>query len=119
MAETTNIAQIAEKISQSLFREFFWDQSGPMNFNWPCEKTDTHKLSTHPTDAVFCYEEPYARTRRYFQCDLKSYSKGSISKSAIAGAALSLAKQVACAEVSEVWQEQYIVSAMNAPPFLF
>lgn len=114
MAETANIAQIAEKISQNLFKEFFWDQSGPMNFNWPCEKTETHSLSTHPSDAVFYYEEPYARTRRYFQCDLKSYSKGSISKTAIAGAALSLAKQVACAEVSDVWQDQYIVKGKTS-----
>jgi len=114
MAETANIAQIAEKISQSLFKEFLWDQSGPMNFNWPCEKTEAHNLSTHPTDAVFYYEDPYARARRYFQCDLKSYAKGSISKSAVSGAALSLAKQVACAEVSDVWQDQYIVKGKTS-----
>lgn len=114
MAETTNIAQIAEKISQNIFREFMWEQVGPMDFNWPCEKKETHNLATHPTDAVFFYEDPYARARRYFQCDLKSYSKSSISKSAVSGAALSLAKQVACADVSDVWQDKYLVKGKTS-----
>lgn len=108
MAETVNIAQMAEKLSDELFAEFFWKKIGPTNQNWPCEDKEHHKVETHPSDVVFFYDEPYSQARTYVNCDLKSYAKGSISAPAVRGALESLAKQVACAERSDEWRKLYV-----------
>lgn len=108
MAETANIAAIAERLSGELFTEFFWQRTGPTNENWACEKPEHHKVDTHPSDVVFYYDEPYAKQRTYVNCDLKSYAMSSITTSALRGAVESLAKQVACAEISEEWRAKYI-----------
>ena len=108
MAETANIAAIAEKLSAELFGEFFWQRTGPMNENWACERQEHHKVKTHPSDVVFYYDEPYAKQRTFVNCDLKSYARSSITTPALRGAVESLAKQVACAEISEEWRAKYI-----------
>lgn len=108
MAETIHIAQMAEKLSDELFAEFFWGKVGATNQNWPCEEKEQHKTDTHPSDVVFFYDEPYSQVRTYINCDLKSYAKNSITSAAIRGALESLAKQVACAEKSESWRKLYI-----------
>jgi hypothetical protein len=108
MAETTNIAKIAEKLSSEVFSEFFWRRIGPMNINWPCEKKTAHKAESHPTDAVFYYDEPYSKTRTYINCDLKSYAKATIKASSVLNAVEGLARSVACAEVSATWRDYYI-----------
>lgn len=113
MAETANIAAIAERVSAELFAEFFWKRTGPMNENWACEKPEQHNVKTHPSDVVFYYDEPYTRQRTYVNCDLKSYAKSSITTTAIRGAVESLAKQVACAEVSDEWRAKYIHDAVT------
>ena len=107
MAETENIARMAELLSQELFGEFLWSRSGPMNQNWACERAETHKVDTHPTDLVFYYDEPYSTKRTYIQTDLKSYARGSITSGSIRSAIKSLAKQVSCAEISENWRNLY------------
>ena len=107
MGETVHISEIAEKLSDQLFSEFFWQKVGPTNQNWPCENSSTHGTTTHPADVVFFYDEPYSTVRTYVHCDLKSYAKGSIKSSAIKKAAESLAKQISCAEISEEWQKRY------------
>lgn len=108
MAETANIAAMAERLSNELFAEFFWSITGPMNKNWDCEKKELHKVATHPSDVVFYYDDPYSRNRVYINCDLKSYARSSITFSAVKGALESLSKQVSCAEVSDEWRELYI-----------
>lgn len=108
MGETANIAAIAEKLSAELFAEFFWQRTGPMNESWTCEKQEHHKVKTHPSDVVFYYDEPYAKQRTYVNCDLKSYATSSITTPALRGAVESLAKQVACAEISQEWRAKYI-----------
>jgi hypothetical protein len=108
MAETANIAAIAEKLSGELFAEFFWKRTGPMNENWGCEKSEHHNVKTHPSDVVFYYDEPYAKQRTYINCDLKSYATSSITPHKLKGAVESLAKQVACAEISAEWRAKYI-----------
>ncbi|MEK6418268.1 hypothetical protein C7399_12075 [Paraburkholderia tropica] len=108
MAETANIAAMAERLSNELFAEFFWSITGPMNSNWACEKKEQHKVTTHPSDVVFYYDDPYSRSRVYVNCDLKSYAKSSITFSALKGALESLSKQVSCAEVSDEWRQLYI-----------
>lgn len=113
MGETANIAAMAEKLSGELFAEFFWKRTGPTNQNWTCEKQEVHKVATHPSDVVFYYDEPYARQRTYVNCDLKSYARSSITTPALRGALESLAKQVACAEVSDEWRSAYVHSGVT------
>ena len=108
MAETANIAKIADKLSNELFSEFFWERSGPANTNWPCEDKDRHNSKTHPSDVVFFYDEPYTRTRTYINCDLKSYAQNSIKAHAVISAIESLSRAVACAEKSKTWRDLYI-----------
>ncbi|NTG00798.1 hypothetical protein G6L33_11170 [Agrobacterium rhizogenes] len=107
MAETANIARMAEKLSDEIFEEFMWRKAGPTNQNWPCEHKEAHGVSQHPTDVVFFYDEPYSEARSYIQCDLKSYAKSSITRASMKSAVLSLAMQVTCAETSERWQQLY------------
>ncbi|TPJ17888.1 hypothetical protein FJW04_10210 [Mesorhizobium sp. B2-7-3] len=108
MAETATIARIAEIVSDQIFSEFFWTKVGPMNSNWKCEKHDLHKAQTHPTDVVFFYDEPYEEVTTYVQCDLKSYAAGSLGRSQIEKAIISLSNQVSCAEISSEWQSRYV-----------
>ncbi|WP_079433386.1 hypothetical protein [Zoogloea sp. LCSB751] len=108
MAETANIAAMAERLSNELFSEFFWTRTGPMNTNWACQRTEHHAVKTHPSDIVFYYDDPYSRHRVYVNCDLKSYAKSSISKPALRSALESLSNQIACAEVSAEWRDLYI-----------
>lgn len=108
MAETAVIARMAEKLADEILGEFFWRKTGPMNMNWKCEHQEAHGVKTHPTDTVFFYDEPYSESRCYVQCDLKSYSKASITRPQIKSAVVSLAKQVTCAEVSSEWQRMYV-----------
>lgn len=90
MAETGNIAKMAEKISNQLFVDFYWERVGEMNTNWDCVDP-LHKKKTHPSDVVFFYDNPYAHSTTYVTCDLKSYGKGSITSSKIQEAVGSLA----------------------------
>lgn len=108
MAETTNIARMAEKLSKELFAEFFWERIGPWNSNWSCEDKEKHKANTHPSDVVFFYDEPYSVARTYINCDLKSYAKGSINSGNIRAAIESLARALNCAEKSDEWRTKFI-----------
>lgn len=108
MAETANIAKIAEKLSAELFKEFFWSPIGPRNQNWECEEQARHGTTKHPTDVVFYFDEPYSKARTYVNCDLKSYAKGTIKAQAIHSAIESLSRAINCAEKSESWRKFYI-----------
>lgn len=107
MAETVNISQFAEQISDDIFAEFGWLKIGPTNINWACENKELHKVETHPTDVVFFYDEPFAGIRTYLQTDLKSYAGASITKASLSKAITSLAMQVSCAEKSDTWRQKY------------
>ncbi|TIM15505.1 MAG: hypothetical protein E5Y67_07085 [Mesorhizobium sp.] len=108
MGETAAIARIAEIISDQIFSEFLWTKVGPVNVNFRCEKQEIHIAQTHPTDVVFFYDEPYEDVTTYVQCDLKSYAAGSIGRSQVEKALVSLSNQVSCAEVSAEWQDLYV-----------
>jgi len=108
MAETTNIAKMAEKLSKELFAEFLWNRSEPTNLNWPCEEIERHNTKTHPSDVVFYYDEPYRQARTYVNCDLKSYAKGSITAGSIRSAIESLARALSCAEKSNEFRTKFI-----------
>jgi hypothetical protein len=108
MAETINIAKMAEKLSKGIFNEFLWGRMEFTNINWPCESQEKHEVKTHPSDVVFWYDDPYSQSRTYVNCDLKSYAKGSITAGAIREAIESLAKALSCAEVSKEFNDTYI-----------
>ena len=108
MAETNNIARIAEIVSENLFGRYFWRRTGGWNQNWPCEDARHEPRKTHPSDVVFFYDEPYAVRRTYVNCDLKSYAKKSITAGAVLSALESLAESISCIEVSEAWRKMYI-----------
>jgi hypothetical protein len=114
MAETANLAKMAEKLSQELFSEFLWKQCGPMNCNWACEEKELHNSKTHPSDIVFWYDEPYTNARTYMNCDLKSYAKGTINAGVIKAAIESLARALTCAEKSIEWRDKYIHNHVSA-----
>ena len=107
MAETANIAKIAELVADKVFPIFKWQKTGSGNQNWSCEKQEQHEVKTHPSDTVMFYDEPYSVSRTYVNFDLKSYKRGSITAGAITSAALSLAKSLECAEISENWRKKY------------
>jgi hypothetical protein len=108
MAETINIAKMAEKLSKEMFAEFLWKRMAPTNVNWPCEDQGVHNVKTHPSDIVFYYDEPYTQARTYINTDLKSYAKGSITVGAIRSAIESLARSLACAEKSEEFRTKFL-----------
>ena len=106
MAETDNIAQMAEKLSTELFNIFLWEKTGPINVNWNCQKKE-HGKTTHPTDVVFTYKEPYCSKRTYLICDLKSYAKATINSGKIRTALQSLAQTIECANTNNDWETKY------------
>lgn len=107
MGETISKAKMAEKLSLELFNDFHWERVGEANANWTCVD-ENHTEKTHPSDVVFFYDNPYSLSRTYVTCDLKSYAAASIQRSAIAKAAASLARSLACAEKSSDWQARYL-----------
>jgi hypothetical protein len=112
--ETTNIATMAEILSNNLFSVFGWLTTGTTNHNWPCENPELHKRKTHPSDVVFYYDEPYSLTRTYVNCDLKSYKAGSITAGAIESAMASLSRALTCAEISASWRDMYVDKDVTA-----
>src|ERR1700735_5648342 len=107
MAETANIAKMAEKLSNGLFVDFNWERVGEMNANWDCVDP-LHKEKTHPSDVVFYYDNPYARSTPYILCHLHSHAKVSITSSKSQESVANLALSIRCAERSQQWQEKYI-----------
>lgn len=107
MAETQNISIMAEKISEEIFSEFFWEQVGATNVNWDCVNPEKHKKKTHPSDVVFKYNDPYEQKTIIINFDLKSYAKGSISNDSVRTALESLALASECTQISDSWQKIY------------
>lgn len=113
MAETSNIAQMAEKVSNEIFSEFFWEKVGSIDTNWMCCQQEKHGKTTHPTDIVFRYEDPYEQKYINVNFDLKSYAQGSINATNIRTALESLAMASECTQISEEWQKIYQSKTMN------
>ena len=116
MAETVNIGEIANKLSEELFDNFFWKSHPKRDENFKC--TDPEHLadgakptqkSTHPGDVVFHYNDPYLGHRVYLHTDLKSYSKETIGPVKIRAALKSLAMSVECARNSAEYRTIYSV----------
>ncbi len=113
--ETANISEMAELVSEEIFKWFKWELVGTTNQNFSCIKKEEHKNSTgnHPTDVVFRYFDPYLNRHVYFNTDLKSYASGSITPTSMRNALVSLARSIDCAESSREWQERYCYDSGN------
>lgn len=107
MAETADIAQMADEVSRRIFSIFGWNRRPHRDRNWPCVAPE-HKKRTHPSDVVFSYDSPVEPHRIFLNTDLKSYARSSITKDAIESALQSLSLAVDCANRSQQWQELYV-----------
>ena len=118
MAETINIAEIAVKISDDIFRWFKWKTHPLMDENFPCHKGEQHKVatticSTHPVDVIYSYFDPYLNKTIYLNTDLKSYQKTTITPRKIRTAIKSLSRTIDCANSSPDWKDKYLNKPEN------
>lgn len=121
MSETVNTSVIAPKAASQIFEFFKWTfrKIGPADTNFDCifleehsslkKDIDEFKQHTHPTDAVFYYEDPYFHKNIYFNVDFKSYSDSSISLSSVRNAVNSMARSIQCARSSTEWSSRFMV----------
>lgn len=112
MPETSKIAEIAEKVSDDIFKIFGWVRRPPRDRNWAC-CTEQHKKATHPSDVVFSYEDPIEHRSIFVTTDLKSYARGSIGLSQVKKALKDLAMTTECAAKSAQWQDLYVNPAQD------
>ncbi|MDN7909080.1 hypothetical protein [Burkholderia cepacia] len=116
MAETSNIGEIAAKISKDIFKHFLWETHPKRDDNFQCAN-ESHvgeggkPKGTHPGDIVFHYDDPYLGKRIYLHTDLKSYASDSITATRLRGAFKSLCMTIECAKESAEWREKYSVDA--------
>jgi hypothetical protein len=112
MAETSDIAEIANKASNEIFSVFGWDRRPPKDRNWQCV-TEKHKKETHPSDVVFCYEDPVEHSTVYFTTDLKSYARQTVTQTSVKTALKSLAMSAECAAKCAGWRDLYVNPPQN------
>ena len=115
--ETSNIQEMANLVSDRLFRWFKWDKVELMDENFDCVKVESHsnkkESHTHPVDIVFKYLDPYLNKQIYLNTDLKSYKKKSITPNSLRDSLKSLAYTIDCARASQEWQSRYIHDEMD------
>jgi len=112
MAETAEIAKVADKISREIFGVFGWIRRPHTDLNFPCN-IEEHKKRTHPSDVVFSYSSPVEENRIYLNTDLKSYARDTISSTKLSSAINSLITAVDCANVNPTWRERYVGDDTN------
>lgn len=108
MAETKNIATMAENFADDLAKFTGWTKVGPRDMNWDCIQPH-HGKSTHPTDAVYSYHDPYDGLYTQILFDFKSLAKTSIKPSSISTALKNMAMSLDCAVVSDKFKSYYPV----------
>lgn len=114
MSETINISAMAQRVHTGCLAEFGWKEAGPRDQNWKCVE-QAHGKTTHPSDVVFYYSNPYAEAdiRTYVTTDLKSYASGSLTKQSLRTAINSLLLATECANLSEEFQRRYVEPGIN------
>ncbi|SHI87478.1 hypothetical protein SAMN02745181_1089 [Rubritalea squalenifaciens DSM 18772] len=113
MAETANIAQMAEEVSTRIFSLFGWQLCGIFDANYDCCIED-HSKKTHPYDCVFYYDDPRVKKRIYLVTDLKSYAKKTITPKKLDTPLRNIAKAVECAYLSKEWKDEVIHDDVNS-----
>jgi hypothetical protein len=130
MGETANIGEIADKLSEDIFKYFGWETHPLRNENFQCSDS-THLVKVkpgkkekkpeaprqkeaHPGDVLFSYADPYLGIKVYLHTDLKSYGKTSISSIKLRSALESLSMTVECARNSSHWRKKYSINEDQA-----
>lgn len=117
MPETGNIQKMAELAGDAVFSVFGWRRASLLNQNWECEEKQKHhkqrKPSTHPTDAVFIYTDPYSGFDIYVNSDLKSYAKGTLQTADLGKIIREVGHAVECANKSTAWKSLYVDQTRN------
>jgi len=140
MAETAQIAKIAQIVSDDIFLLFGWNRAGTTDHNFkgaamkqiaeptdmddeeseattPTQKappqTRSVELKDYPADVVFYYEDPYFHLRNYIHFDLKSYSSTTLKHAKVVKALRSLSQVIAIAELSEDWSRKFAPQQSN------
>lgn len=108
MSETSNIANLADKVSSDIFKWLKWGISPIKDEDFNCDKENKHNKKTHPVDVVFNYEHPYNGKTIFVNTDLKSYKSTSITTNTVRSSLKSLAMTIECALVSEGWTKKYV-----------
>lgn len=110
--ETSQIAEMANRVSKDIFKWFKWERIPLMDQNFDCKKQEKHaptkqQKHSHPVDVVFKYNDPYLDNPILLNTDLKSYNKSSMTSPNIRGALKSLAQTIDCSRISNEWQSRY------------
>jgi len=113
MAETGNIEKLAKIVSKDIFKWFKWGTCKPKDMNWNCVLEHHAGKKTHPSDVVFYYDDPYSGFTKYYNTDLKSYAKESITKNSLKNALFNLSMATECANISTEWQNIFLLDAAN------
>lgn len=142
MAETAQIAEIASRVSDEIFKPFGWRRAGTSdhNFKGPIPQFEAGdssfdeeagissskpaknaepvsatpgQLKDYPADVVFFYEDPYFQLNNYIHFDLKSYAASTLKGSKVVGALKSLSRTIAAAEISEDWSRKFAPQQSN------
>jgi hypothetical protein len=118
MAETSNVSAIASRISDDIFRYFYWTTHPKKDDNFICsnpehKSSDDSPKATHPGDVVFFYQDPYLQKAIYLHTDLKSYADKSITTRMLKSALHSLCMTVECANQSKDWRNKYSVDTSD------
>ena len=117
MAETVNIQKMAELASAEIFSVFGWERRPLMNVNWECVEKEKHRkqrgTTTHPSDAVFKYVDPYSGEDIYVNSDLKSFAKSTLDSTDFIKTLRSLAHATECANKSLEWKGLYVDQTRN------
>jgi len=117
--ETAQIAEVANKISEDIFKWFRWEKNQRMDENFSCHKGEEHKnglkrpCQTHPVDVVFSYFDPYLNKKILLNTDLKSYQASSITPSNLRKSIKSLANTIDCAKSGSDWKAKYTTADEN------
>lgn len=108
MSETSQIAAMAIKVADDLFKVFKWERKIAEDHSWDCVAPELHgDKKDHPSDCVFFYKNPYDNEIKYINTDLKSYAKKSITKDSISTAIHSLTYATNCASFNPNWKKLY------------
>ncbi|MDW1798966.1 hypothetical protein [Vibrio sp. Vb2201] len=114
MGETANIAKMASCVSDEMFEVFKWKRKIVQDHSWECVTPEDHGgKADHPSDCVFYYRDPYDNEMKYVNTDLKSYAKGSITKTQIRKAMHSLTYATNCAQYNQNWKDLFTPEASH------
>lgn len=117
MAETIRIAELANLITEDIAGFLKWKIHPQNDLNHECMMPETHfkdaredDLKTHPTDIVIYYTDPFENKTIYFNTDLKSYGKKSITFSSVKSWLINIITGTVCSNINSSWKKTYDVT---------